>query len=130
LTRPVPQRSSVHAQISQSHPGPRGLLTAAAVFWFEAWGLMGLAYASIISPLSCWAGGCAPSGVPTLFRGGTFSSWAIDLAAVGAGSLALWIATDGYRHARAVGFLAVGALAIGAIGWGLLVSLPTGAAVA
>jgi hypothetical protein len=88
------------------------LLTAAAVFWFEAWGLMGLGTAWLLFSFSCAFGGCSPGGSPAM-------TWiGVGLAAlvvVGGGSRAWWIATRDRPRARATGFLGLGIVALAAI---------------
>lgn len=99
------------------------LLTAAAVFWFEAFGLMSLAVAVMASPLRCWGADCGPGDAYWFVRDGWAAAWVVLLLAVGIGSVVVWRATDRRPKVRARVFLAVGIAALAAIPWAMTAGL-------
>ena len=115
----------------RSGPDLAGWLTTAALFWFEAIGLMGLAAAYLLSPIACIAAqpGCAP-GERALLQGGLGPTWLGVLLAVGVGSLVVWSATEVHRHARAWAFLFLGLAAIGTIGLATIAGSTTALSIA
>ena len=95
---------------------------AAAVFWFEAIGLMGLGAAVLLSPFSCWGDRlpdtpapvddpCAAGEIP-IIHDGVAGTWLIVLIAVGLGIAAVWVATRGHPRWRGVGLTVFGLLAL------------------
>jgi hypothetical protein len=98
--------------VSTPRPDVSGLLTAAALFWFEAWGFMGLAVIALV-PLLGFMHGTYP---PTSWTDGSAVRLLIALAAVAVVGVVGW-ATGGRRpRVRAALFLAIGAIGLLTIG--------------
>jgi hypothetical protein len=97
---------TVDTEPSLGHAAPdlSGWLTAAALFWFEAWGLMGLV-AIAVFPLMAFMHGSWP---PWTWSDGTVLRSAALLASVGIGAVVAWASTGGRPRVRAFLFTATG----------------------
>ena len=96
---------------STPRPDVSGLLTAAALFWFEAWGVMGLAVIAVV-PLVGFMHGTYP---PTSWTDGSALRLLIALAAVAVVGIAAWVTGEWRPRVRAALFLAIGAIGLVAI---------------
>lgn len=88
-----------------------GWLSAAALFWFEAWGLMGLLVIAV-GPLIAFMHGSWP---PSTWADGTPLRFAAVLAVVGVGAILIWTITAGRPRLRAAIFTAIGLVGIIAV---------------
>lgn len=94
--------------VESSRPTQSGWYTAAAIFWFEVLGLMGLASIAFV-PVVLWVNGSSPSGP---WSEGGPAQFALLLAVVGAVSVATWVVGARHARARASVFLTVGLLGL------------------
>ena len=94
--------------LSPVKPDLSGWLTAAALFWFEAWGLVGLV-AIVVGPLMAFMHGSWP---PSTWTDGTVLRLAGMLAVVGTSAVLAWILTGRRPRARAIIFTAIGLLGL------------------
>jgi hypothetical protein len=109
------------------HADLTGWLAAAALLWFEVFGVLGLGIASIAAPMGCWGDpGPGPDAVSPCADGIPFYSdhlgllWLTILgAAIGVVAM-VWIATDGYPRAGAAAWLVLGGAAATGILWQLV----------
>lgn len=83
-------------------------LTAAALFWFEAWGLVGLVWIGVL-PVMAFMHGTWP---PSTWVDGSVLRLALLLAIVGASALVVWFSTgvDSRLRASALSVLGVAGL--------------------
>jgi hypothetical protein len=81
-----------------------GWLTAAAIFWFEAWGLIGLVYIGVL-PLMMFMHGTWP---PSTWVDGSVLRLAILLATVGVIAAVMWLFTTDRSRLRASFFSGLG----------------------
>lgn len=87
-----------------------GWLSAAALFWFEAWGLMGLALIGVM-PLIGFMHATWP---PTTWTDGSVVRLVLALAAVGVAAMAGWTLTSQRLRLRAAIFAGLGLIGLAA----------------
>jgi hypothetical protein len=96
------------SSVGHAAPDVSGWLTAAALFWFEAWGLMGLV-AIAVFPLMAFMHGSWP---PWTWADGTVLRSAALLASVGIGAVVAWASTGDRPRVRAFLFTAPGLIGL------------------